>query len=429
MPLPGSSSNRLYDRNFVLALASQTSFVIANTLMAHYARWIEFLGGNVQHVGWIMGGGAVLGLLLRPWMGEGINRLGPQTTWLIGYGLFAVGACGNLLIHDLGPTIYLLRSCLVLGAAIVFTSSLTYITRVAPVQRQAEAIGILGSGGFLGMLLGPVLGDLILSADVRMRDDFVVLFLAAGLGGVLPAILVCCMSTPRERNPNSVLKLSESVRTTAKYWPGTIVLVNIAFGVCMTVPFIFLTSYVDQEHLKLPGLSIIGLFFWCYAGWGIVVRVGLRRMPERWGRRKILITGMLFMSMGMFCFAFVDRAHPAMIVVPALITGTGHGLIFHTMMSLTVASFPSQVRGTGSALALMALDMGTIVGAPLLGLIAESVGYVWMFAAVGGVSLLVTLTYAYSSIPVWQERARQRRALEFPEPEVAVRLATEESAA
>ena len=429
MPSDLPSNSRLYDRDFLLALASQTSFVIANTLIAHYARWIDFLGGDVRDVGWIMGGGAVVGLLLRPWMGQAINRLGPQTTWLIGYGIFALGSCSNLLITDLNLAIYMLRSCLVLGAAIVFTSSLTYITRVAPANRQAEAIGILGTGGFLGMLLGPALGDMILSADVRTYGDFVVLFLAAGFGSIVPAILVLCMRAPRDsdRDRKSSVRLSEFIRTTEKYWPGTIVLVNIAFGVCMTAPFVFLASYVDQEHLAVAGTSVIGLFFWCYAGWGLLVRVGLRRMPERIGRRKILLAGMLFMSAGMFCFLLVDTAHPAMIVVPALITGTGHGLMFHTMMSLSVASFPSEVRGTGSALALMTLDLGTIVGAPLLGQIAESSGFPWMFAAIGGFSLLAAVGYAISSIPIWQQRIHRSRDIDFADSVVPTQLAVEES--
>ncbi len=182
-------TTRLYDRNFALALASQTCFVIANTLMAHYARWIDFLGGSVRQVGLIMGAGAVLGVILRPWMGQWINRLGSRTMWLIGFGVFSLGSFGNLLVTDLNPTIYLLRSCLALGSAIVFASSLTYITQTAPPHRHTEAIGILGVGGFLGMLLGPALGDLMLSAE-RTRDNFVMLFVAAGLGCILPAFLV-----------------------------------------------------------------------------------------------------------------------------------------------------------------------------------------------------------------------------------------------
>ncbi len=400
-------TSTLYDRNFALALASQTCFVIANTLMAHYARWIDFLGGSVRQVGLIMGAGAVFGVILRPWMGQWINRLGSRTMWLIGFGVFSLGSFGNLLVADLNPTIYLLRSCLVLGSAIVFASSLTYITQTAPPHRHTEAIGILGVGGFLGMLLGPALGDLLLSAD-RTRGNFVLLFVAAGLGCIVPAFLVCFLRASPGQGPKSAIRLTDFISTTRKHWPGTILLVNLAFGVCMTVPFMFLASYVDQASLKISGVSVIGLFFWCYAGWGLTVRVLLRRMPEQLGRRKVLLVGMFFMSIGMFCFALVDNVTPWLIVVPALVTGTGHGLMFHTMTALTIESFPSDVRGTGSVLALMMLDVGTIAGAPVLGQIAGAWGFNWMFSAIGAFSLVVAVAYASSSIPVWRRRTIQR---------------------
>ena len=36
---------RLYDRSFALIFLCQVSFVLGNVMMAHYARWIEWLGG------------------------------------------------------------------------------------------------------------------------------------------------------------------------------------------------------------------------------------------------------------------------------------------------------------------------------------------------------------------------------------------------
>ena len=403
-----NTAARLYDRDFLLAMASQTSFVVSTTLMAHYARWIEFLGGDVQQVGWIMGAGAVVGLLLRPWMGQWINRLGAHAMWLIGFGVFSVGSLGNLLLAELSLLIYSLRACLVLGAAIVFASSLTYITQTTPISRRTEAIGVLGAGGFIGMLLGPALGDLFLSMD-RVRENFVILFVAAAIANAIPATLICFVSRPTQRSKSAVTLVDFFV-TVRNYWPGTILLVDVAFGMCMTSPFVFMASYIDQLPLVIPGISAMGFFFWCYAGWALAVRITLRRMPERRGRRKVLLAGMLFMSAGMFCFWLVDAANPWMIVIPAVTCGTGHALMFHTMTALTIEPFPDEVRGTGSALALMMLDLGTIAGAPLLGGIADRWGFAWMFTAIGLFSLFAAAAYTLSSIPVW----RARRGLPMP---------------
>lgn len=396
--------DRLYNRSFALALASQTCFVLANTLMAHYARWVEFLGGDVGQVGWVMGAGAIVGLVLRPWLGQWINRLGARNTWAMGYAIFAVGSLGNLAVEDFGWLLYVWRSSLVLGAAFVFASSLTFITQTSPESRRTEAIGVLGAGGFFGMLIGPLLGDLILGSGERVRGDFVVLFVSAAGSLVLPLILLWFVHIPPASGHVRRVKLIDFIRTARQNWPGMILLVNVVFGICMTVPFGFLASYVDHEHLQLPGVSVIGMFFFGYAGWGVTVRLSLRRVPERWGRRKVLLVGMIFMAAGMFCFPLVHADHVKMILIPALLCGTGHALIFHTMTSLTLHSFPHSVRGSGSALSLMALDLGMIGGAPILGQIADAAGFAWMFVAIGVSCVAIAIVYAISSIPVWMSR-------------------------
>ena len=144
--------------------------------MAHYARWIEFLGGDLRQVGYIMGGAATAGLILRPWMAQWINRWGSRSMWMVGYLIFIVASLGNLLITEVGPMIYVARSGLLLAGAIVFASGLTYISQL-PQNTDTEAIGILGIGGFLGMLMGPLLGDVFLVE--RTRDNFASLFMIA----------------------------------------------------------------------------------------------------------------------------------------------------------------------------------------------------------------------------------------------------------
>ncbi len=138
---------------------------------------------------------------------------------------------------------------------------------------------------------------------------------------------------------------------------------------------------------------MIDLFFLFYAGTGIVLRLTLRRLTDQIGSRKVLLAGMLFMSVGMFGFVLVDAANTWRIIVPALFTGAGHGLMFHRMTSLTLENYPHAVRGSGSALALMMLDLGTIVGAPVLGLIGERFGFAMLFGAIGGFCLVVAAAY------------------------------------
>lgn len=361
--------------------------------MAHYARWIEFLGGDLRQVGLVMGVGSFLGLVLRPWIAQWMNRLGSRTMWAIGYSVFAVASISNLLLGELSFGIYLCRSGLVLGGAIVFTSGLTYVSQIAPAERRAEAIGILGVGGFLGMLVGPFLGDLFLGSADRQRVDFVWFFATAAIANLIPAFLLIFIRPPAKSTVAVSIRLSEFATKVRQHWPGTILLVDLAFGVCMCGPFIFVASFIDREPLSMSGFSVIGVFFWFYAGPAIAIRVLGRQLPQRLGTQRVLIAGGCLMSLGMFAFAMVGQENPWLIIAPALLAGCGHSLMFHTMTALTLETFPVEVRGTGSTLALMMLDLGTICGAPILGLIGEQYGFRVLFATIGSTSLLATIVF------------------------------------
>ena len=364
--------------------------------MSHYARWIDFLGGSLQQVGSIMGFAAALSLVLRPWMAQFINRIGAKRMWGIGYLVFAGGSLANLWLTGIGPGIYGVRATILFGQAIVFASGLTYIAQVTPEHRRTEAIGILGVGGFLGMLIGPYLGDVFLGGPDRQRVDFAVLFVVAAAASALPVLSLMLLRPSVNQNQPGAARLIHFVRTAKRYWPGTILAVDLVFGMAMTVPFIFLASFIDKLQLALASVSVIGLFFWCYASAAISIRIFFRTLPDRLGPSRVLLVGLLFMAVGMFSYNMVHSGDACWIVVPALLTGIGHGLVFHTMTSLTIKRFPNSFRGTGSALALMALDLGQFVGAPFLGFIGERFGFSTLFCTMGTLLVLVAAAYRHA---------------------------------
>ncbi|MFO0911965.1 MAG: MFS transporter [Pirellulales bacterium] len=386
-----------YRQLLLWAMACQTSFVMANTLLTHFNRWIEFLGGDVKMAGWIMGTGPVLGLLARPWVGQWINRWGATRVWLVGYAVFAAGIGGNLVYPTL-TALFAYRAALVLGSALVFTSSLTYITLAAPPDRRTEAIGLLGAGGFIGMIAGPSLGDWILGPPPRSADDFYRLFMTALVILTIATLGMRFLQTPmHETRVSAPARLSDFVRTSRQYWPGSILVTNLVFGLCMAVPFVFLASYVDAYKIRVGSLPAISIFFWGYAGWGLFVRITSARVADRWCRRRVLIWGLVLMGLGMLSYLWVPTGDSWRLLIPALVCGTAHAVVFHTMVSLSIEPFADEVRGTGSALSLMTQDLGMIGGAPILGQIAAAWGFNALFVTVAIACLAAAAVYGWST--------------------------------
>jgi MFS family permease len=410
---------RLYDRNFALTFVSNLLFVTANTLLAHFARWVTFLDGDKRDIGWIMGVGAVSAVLLRAWIGGWIDRIGPRRTWAVGNCLFIVTTLGYLALDDLGPAIYLLRVVNVLATAIVFTSILVYMSHTVHPTRLVEAIGSMGAAGFMGMMIGPLTGGILLDGATRSYDDFVRLFgTVAGLAflGLISLVLVRPVPPHPDAQQTAFFHYLQTVR---RHWPGSILIISMTFGVCMAVPFGFLVEFIDAaglEPIALGPLRInpMGTFFLIYASWGLFLRIILRRLPERIGRRRQVALGMVFMAAGMLCYPLVD--HTRLLVLPALLCGTAHSLTFHTMTGLVMQSFPSELRGVGAALALMALDGGMVCGGPLLGQVAYYAGYSAMFTCIAAICSAAVVVF-WITIPARKSADEQPTAELCPSTE------------
>lgn len=389
----------MYDINFGLAFASNLCFVMANALMVHFARWVTFLGGNELDIGWIMGVGAVGAVVGRPLMGRLIDRLGARAIWAAGNVVFAVTSLAYLGVDQIGPLIYLLRGCQMLAPAMIFTSTLAYLAHTTAPNRLAEGIGSFGASGFLGMAMGPWLGDLLLAAPgtERTETEFQILFcVTAGLmlaGLVLIPVLRADPPHPEGRSAGYFASLK-------RYWPGALLWICFTFGLCIAITFTFLTRYADVMHFERVGV----LYFTTYGLVAFVSRVVLRRLPERLGNPQQVALGLLTMAIGLSSFWLVN--HPALLILPAAWCGLAHGIVFHPMIAMVVSRFPASLRGTGSATALLALDAGLVIGSPFLGTIAYYLGYPAMFTVVA-----VACVLAIGAIP-W----KQRHSLEAEPP-------------
>ena len=375
----GPSSETLYDRNFVLAFASTVFFVMANGMLVHFARFITFLDGDERDIGWIMGIGPIAAIAIRPWLGRWIDLLGPRRVWAAGCALFALTNLGYVFIHDLGPAIYILRGLGIIAPAMIFTSSFAYLNHIAPPGRLAEAIGMIGIGGFLGIACGPAIGDFFLNGSQRDAQAFVNLF-ATAAGLVLIGLVLLRWMKPVPPHPDA--GGTPFLASLRDHWPGAILLVCATFGLCMAVPFGFLAEMADRRDI--PN---VGRFFVVYGLWATVVRLACRRLDQRIGRRPMMLAGMAFMAMGMVNYLFVTDF--VTLLIPALLCSTAHALTFHTMTSLAVDRFPPAARGLGMALALMALDSGMVFGAPIIGQIAYHFGYNAMFLTIALTILVV----------------------------------------
>ncbi|HEX6984323.1 MAG TPA: MFS transporter [Planctomycetaceae bacterium] len=375
-----------YPAAFWIAYVANVAVVTANALTFRFAELVGHLGGRESTAGLIIGVATAAALLSRLYLGQAIDRYGVRRLWVISSVLFVAG--GGLLTaaESLSPLLHVARSLFAIGLAGIFTCSNVHVQGLVPAHRRTEAIGSLGSGGFVGMMLGTALGDAIFhafSGQVR----FTALFGVSTLLGVLHVALVLFV-TRRDRHVPPA-ETPAVHRLVARHWPGNVILVAFAMGLMLAVTTVFLTRFATHR-----GLSGLGPFFVAYAGSAFAFRLASRGWSRTVGRHRMILLGLAGHAAAMLILPFVTTEW--MFAVPALFGGFGHALLFPAVISLGSEAFPREYRGTGTTIVMGFFDVGTFVSAPLLGGIIDGfdgTGFTPMFLFAASVAVVVAAVY------------------------------------
>lgn len=138
----------------------------------------------------------------------------------------------------------------------------------------------------------------------------------------------------------------------------------------------FLPSYIGQMLVPVPGLSpqiVIGLPIALFM---LIVAVGqpfLGAWSERIGRRRAMLTGALFGTIGFAATAF---AHNLLdLLLWRAICALGYGMVFVAAQGYVLDHTGPKNRTQGFALFVGAIMVATICGPSIGGILADNVGY------------------------------------------------------
>jgi MFS family permease len=304
-------------------------------------------------------------VLMRAFQGAGVDRYGARWVWLGSAALFVVSCLAHLGLSTAhSPTIFVLRIVWQTSVAGFFGASISYIAGRRSTVDMAEAIGTLGTSGFIGTVLGTSLGDQLLGSGMAHRSMFA---LAAGIGTL--ALIFACLATQaelppvRRRRPPLVWLLK-------RYHPGPVLLMGMATGFGLGLPPIFLRPYAVEL-----GIGQLGTFFYPYMLVAFITRLAIRRLPALIGIRGMMLVGLANLVIGMLLFVPVHEAWH--LYLPAVFIGVAHACMFPAVVAGGSTTFPARYRGLGTAVMLAMFDVGNVIGPPAF-------GAVWQLAELCG---------------------------------------------
>ena len=338
----------------------------------------DVLGRGSVGVGIAMGAASLTAIVFSPLSGRFADRRGRRP--LLFAGAAVMLACYLALALTPGLTAVIAIRLLAGAAEATFVvGAYTVIADLAPEDRRGEAMSLVTLASYIGLTIGPVLADLVLSGD-RFAAVWLV---TAGLVVASAAMI----ATFRETKPQSEQAASPSwLPPRGALLPGLLVLVGLlGFGGFVT----FAALYARDLGIDRPGLV-----FALFGGVICLVRAFGRRIPDVLGARRTIAISFVLLAAGLATIGGWQS-------ITGLLFGTvvfaiGQALMYPSAMLLAMEATTEAERSAtvGSVGAFVDVALG--LGAFTLGGVAAVWGYGGAFVvasviALGGLLVLLPL--------------------------------------
>ena len=361
-----------------------------SSLLPTLPLYIDDVGASKQEIGIVMGSFAIGLLLSRPMLGRLADERGRKIVLLIGTIVAAIAPFGYLATQSIGLLI-LVRIFHGISVAAFTTGYSALIADLAPTETRGEIIGYMTLATPLGLAIGPALGGYL-----EATSGYGILFLfCAELGFVALLGIVQVMNPPVQTQQQTEGKDRNFWQIVSSPRVRVPTIVMLLVGLSLGAVHTFVSLFLKSTDVDFNG----GLFFTASAISSFSIRVFAGKASDRFGRG-------LFITFGIFCYVLalilLWQAHSAMFfLLAAIAEGAGGGTLISMMITMMADRSLPQERGQIFALCIAGLDLGIAIAAPLLGIIAEQVGYRDMFgygAAITSVALVLFLTQSSKNL-------------------------------
>ncbi len=361
----------LITRDFILLSTAHLLFGLSFWPYVLLPVFLQQLGANLFTIGVIIGTASLAGILIRPWVGAALDRIGRRKILISGGVIFLGANLSYLVIDGVGWGIFIVRLLHGLGMGILMAAFFTLAADLTPASRRTEGIALFGVSGHLSGAIGVLMGEQI----IRL-GGYRALFLSSAILALLSILTSIFVREPiihsHEVPPSGFFSV---LRRPALRLP---LLGTIAFSLSMSSYMVFLKPYA----LKV-GVGSITAFFLAYTLTAVSVRLVGSTWPDRFGLKPVLYPSMVSMAVGIVTLLLLPT--PLGLIVSGILSGIGHGFIFPILSVMLIEREREENRGSVITLFTMLYDFGLFVGAPLLGYIASGERYRPMFLVAASV--------------------------------------------
>lgn len=349
----------------MIVLINALMFFGWDMLLPTLPMYIADLGATPVEVGLCTAAATLTSIIIRPFAGLAVDRLGRRGVLYMGFFITAV----VLLAYSFSPLVSLVLVVRLLhgfGWGSSTTSSTTIAADVIPKKRFGEGVGFFTLSQSLSLAIGPGVG-IALMATAGFRTLTIIAAGTVGLAALLAAFVRCRKIEKKPVKQKFVPYERRSIK------PSVLMLcVSSAFGSIIG----FISLYGTQR-----GIENMGLYFTVSAASLLVSRAFIGRLIDRFGMNIAVFPGFaLFIASMVMLFA--AKSMPVFLAA-GLVQGVGYGSVQTSLQTMSLLRAPKGRMGAANATFFTGMDMGTGLGYIVGGALATVFGYGMMYFLMG----------------------------------------------
>ncbi len=370
-----------WNRDFILALIGYFFLFMSISLFFIFPIFLKQFHPSESRVGLIMGVHSLMAIFIRPFFGRLIDIRNRKEISLVGIGLLMAVMPLFHLVRDAGLFPVALRGLTGLGWGISMLATIAICSDLAPVEKLAHSMGIVGVAGLISSAAGPSLAE-----EIVQRFGFGGLFWASS--GFLAASFVCILFT-REAARQMSEERAPAVHLWKKLSMVSLVLVAalpVFHGAVRSAVVYFIALFARSIAIER-----IGPFFVAFSAAAILTRFWIGDISDRYGRKQVIFPAALIISLN--CLLLSQVSSSWMFLLAGFIGGFGQGLIFPALSTYIIDVLGRENKGLALSFYLSLFDVGMGLGSPFFGWISDLFGYRKMYLLAGGFLFLFNILF------------------------------------
>lgn len=359
----------LYTREFVILLASGLLLTTGIGVFYLFPLYVLDIGGSKSDIGILMGTMSLSAVALRPWTSGLVDRLGRKGSMVVGCLLMTSVSIAHLFIKgEIGqiyPILMVLRLLFGTGVALGIIASLTLAADLAPVSRLNEGLGIFGVMPLMGIAIGPVVGETIIH-----QWGFNALFLAAA--GFFTAGFFILLPLKDNFTASEDGARGGFIKALRIGLVWRMAFICLCFGVAFAAHGGFVAPFAKAAAMP------VSAYFVSYSTAAVISRLLGGKLADRFGEKRLIPVALVIAGTGFVCLIQVSST--VGLAGTGFVAGLGHGLLFPSLIALTIRPIAAGNRGKVTGILTGGVDAGLFFGSLTMGQLGDFFGFQAIFA-------------------------------------------------